>query len=224
MAEQTTFVKVDRNILQWRWYQDANTARVFLHLILTANIADHDFEKTTIHRGEVATSIPSLSRQLKISIKSVRTALEHLKSTGEVATRIYPHFQVITILEYERYQAKPAGKTAGRRQAGGRQTAAGGHQSKNSKNGKNEKNGKNVLSTPQLSDAVAYFAENGRSEADAMKFFRYNQARGWKINRTPIDDWKAAADIWFDEAPDISGGSDNAELDAFGKPIEKEFV
>lgn len=81
-----------------------------------------------------------------------------------------------------------------------------------------------MLSTPQPFDVVAYFAEHRRSEADAMKFFRYNQARGWKINRTPIDDWKAAADIWFDEAPDIGGGTDGTELDAFGKPIQKEFV
>lgn len=224
MAEQTTFVKIDRNILQWRWYQDSNTMRVFLHLILMANIKDHDFEKITVHRGELVTSLTSLSKQLKMSIRSVRTSLEHLKSTGEVTSRNYPHYQVISISEYDRYQAIPTRQTTRDRHGIDTASTRDRQQSKNSKKDKNEKNGKNVLPTPQPSDAVAYFAEHGRSEADAMKFFRYNQARGWKINRTPIDDWKAAADIWFDEAPDVGGGSDNAELDAFGKPIQKEFV
>ena len=44
VADQTTFIKIDRNIMDWRWYQDPNTFRLFVHLILRANIRDHDFE------------------------------------------------------------------------------------------------------------------------------------------------------------------------------------
>lgn len=203
MAEKSTFVKVDRNIMSWRWYQDANTFRVFLHLILMANIEDHDFEKITIHRGELATSIPSLSRQLKISVKSVRTALEHLKATGEVACRIYPHYQVISILGYDSYQAISAGRSAGNGQASGRQTAGNGHQSKKVRT-KELKNEKNVcVTTPTLADARTYFFEHGRSDADARKFYSYNQARGWKIGKNVITDWHSAADMWMAEQPDV---------------------
>lgn len=216
MAEKSTFVKVDRNIMTWRWYQDANTFRVFLHLILMANIEDHDFEKITIHRGELATSIPSLSRQLKISIKSVRTALDHLKTTGEVACRIYPHYQVISIPEYDRYQAVTAGRSAGNGQAGGRQSAGNGHQSKKVRN-KEGKNGKNSCVTPTLADARTYFFEHGRSDADARKFYNYNQARGWMIGKSRITDWQSAADMWIAEQPDISPGAGEQE------PTEREF-
>lgn len=193
-------------------------------LILKANIEDHDFRRITVHRGELVTSLPHLARDTGLSIQEVRTALNHLKLTGEITDTPIPFGRLICIVNYALYQARPTGKATGKQQAINRQATGKQHQSKNSKKDKNEKNEKNVLSTPQPSDAVAYFAEHGRSEADAMKFFRYNQARGWKINKTPIDDWKAAADIWFDEAPDVGGGSDNAELDAFGKPIQKEFV
>lgn len=105
MAEPSTFIKLDRNIETWRWYHDGNTCRVFIHLLITANIEDHDFEKITIHRGEVATSYASLSKSLGISTRSVRTAIEHLKSTGEVTSRPYRRFQVISIVSYDKYQS-----------------------------------------------------------------------------------------------------------------------
>jgi hypothetical protein len=224
VAEKSTYIKMDRNLRFWRWFKNPKTVLVWIWLIMSANIEDHDFEHETIHRGEVATSRKSISAATGLTEREVRTALDHLKSTGEVSVRIRSKYQVITILRYCDYQDVPSGNASGKSPAKVRQKSGKGPQSKNGKNGKNEKNGKNVLSTPQQADAVAYFAEHGRSEADAMKFFRYNQARGWKINKTPIDDWKAAADIWFDEAPDVGVGSDNTELDAFGKPIQKEFV
>ena len=221
MAENSTFIKVDRNILQWRWYQDANTTRVFLHLLLTANIADHDFEKITIHRGEVVTSLASLSRQLGISVRSVRTALEHLKTTGEVTSTIYHHYRLISIPEYDRYQAVPTRQTTSKRQATDKQATSDRQQSKNNKH---EKEGKNlcVTQTPSLAEAEAFFLDHGRSAADAGKFHAYNSARGWKIGRTRIEDWRSAAEMWIAQDADVAGGQDE-QLDDFGRPVRKEF-
>ena len=224
MAEQTTFVKVDRNILQWRWYKVPSTAHLFIYFILRANHEDHDFMGITVHRGELVSSIKHMSDDTGLTVNQVRTALKHLISTNEITSTSTNRYTLISIVNYKYYQGAFTNRITNKPQTKNKRITNRSQQSKNNKKDKNEKNEKNVLSTPQPSDAVAYFAEHGRSEADAMKFFRYNQARGWKINRTPIDDWKAAADIWFDEAPDVGGGSDNAELDAFGKPIQKEFV
>ena len=84
MAEKTTFIKLDRNIVNWRWYKEPNTMRVFLHLLLTANIRDYDFRYDTIHRGEVAVSIGNLGKSTGLSYDQVRTALTHLKDTNEI--------------------------------------------------------------------------------------------------------------------------------------------
>lgn len=131
---------IDRNILKWRWYQNPNTMRLFIHLLLKANIRDYDFEKITVHRGELVTSYASLSKELELSVKAVRTALEHLKSTGEVASRNYAKFQVISILSYDKYQTVTADLTAGNGQAMGRQAAGNGQQSNNGNNDNNKKN------------------------------------------------------------------------------------
>ena len=62
MPKKSTFIKLNRKILKWRWYQDANTFRVFVHLILLANVTDRDFENITIQRGQLVTSQSHLSK------------------------------------------------------------------------------------------------------------------------------------------------------------------
>ena len=97
MAARGGWVKVARKLLDWRWYKDANTMRVFLHLLLSANVEDHDFQHVTIHRGQVATSYEALANALGLSVQNVRTAIAHLKSTGELTSKAYSKFQVLTI-------------------------------------------------------------------------------------------------------------------------------
>ena len=132
MPEKSTFIKLNRKILKWRWYQDSNTFRVFVHLLLTANVTDRDFEQVTVKRGQLVTSVAHLSRDLKISVKSVRTALEHLKSTNEVAIRTTSKYSIITINNYNEYQ-KVANIRANEGQATGKRGANEGQQYKNDK-------------------------------------------------------------------------------------------
>lgn len=132
MPEKSTFIKLNRKILKWRWYQDSNTFRVFVHLLLTANVTDRDFEQVTVKRGQLVTSVAHLSRDLKISVKSVRTALEHLKSTNEVAIKTTSKYSIITINNYNEYQ-KVASTRANEGQTTGKQRANEGQQYKNDK-------------------------------------------------------------------------------------------
>lgn len=104
MAAQSTFIKLDRNITKWRWYKNPNTFRVFIHLLITANFAPYEFENITIERGQLATSHETIANTLNLTIQEVRTALGHLKSTGEITATIYRRFQVISIVNYNSYQ------------------------------------------------------------------------------------------------------------------------
>ena len=156
MAEPSTYIKLDRNISKWRWYQDANTTRLFIHLLLNANIEPRDFQKVTIQRGELATSYAHLAQDLGLSVKNVRTALEHLKATGEVASTKYSKFQVISIVNYCKYQDKPTSKAADNRQADGNQAAdnrqADGNQAAD--NRQQLKNDKNIRTKELKKDSI----------------------------------------------------------------------
>ena len=107
MAVPESWIKLNRNITKWGWYTDANTVRVFIHLLLKANIEDKVFLGIPVKRGELITSYSKLSQQLKMSTQSIRTALNHLKSTGELTIRTTPNWTLIAIENYEKYQDAP---------------------------------------------------------------------------------------------------------------------
>ena len=98
------FICLHRQILRWEWYQDPNTFRLFVHILLRANYADGQFGTETIRRGELVTSLPKLASETQQTIQQVRTALEHLKSTGEITDRKTNRYRVITIVKYNDYQ------------------------------------------------------------------------------------------------------------------------
>ena len=123
------FVKIDRKITKWRWYKDTSTFKIFLHLILTANYEDREFEDIVIKRGQRVASIRSLAAESGLTEKNVRTARKHLKATGEVASLPTPKYTVFTVVNYEKYQIV-ANKVANEGRTGGEQVANEGQQCK----------------------------------------------------------------------------------------------
>lgn len=229
MAELSTYVKLDRNLRFWRWFKNPKTVVVWIWLLMSANIEDHDFERETIHRGEIATSRKTISTATGLTENEVRTALDHLKSTGEITSRIRPKYQVITIVRYNDYQDIATGKRPGKAPAKPRQTTGKSPQSKNGKNGKNGKNEKDSCGAtttttfpPSRDEVTAYAADHG-AQIDADAFIRYNQSRGWMIGRKKAEDWRPLADGWIAQDREFSKVNDDDGLDDFGRPIRKEF-
>lgn len=98
------FISVHRSILDWEWYDDINTYRVFLHLLLTVNFEDKQWRGMTVYRGERIFSFAMIAQELAQSFQQVRTAVAHLESTGEVTRRKTPQGTVITVNNFDLYQ------------------------------------------------------------------------------------------------------------------------
>lgn len=190
MAKQTTWIKIDRNILNWRWYKDRNTKDVFLHLLLTANIEDRDFQLDTIHRGEVATSIGHLAESIGISYKETRTALKHLEEGKEVAIRRRPKYLVISILKYNEYQAKGT-QRANEGQSKGNQRAT----IKEYKNERIKELSSARARVPTMKEVEA-FVQKENLEVDAVRFVKYYDEIGWTIDGEPIKSWRSVCRKW----------------------------
>ena len=94
------FVAFPRGLTDWEWYSEPNTARLFFHLLLTANWQEKQWQGITIHPGELVTSRAKLAKQLRMSEQSVRTALMHLQSTNCITSKAGPRYSVITINNY----------------------------------------------------------------------------------------------------------------------------
>ena len=98
------FILLHRKITEWEWYQNPNTFRVFLHCLLMANFTEGRFEGKNIQRGQFVTSLQSLSDQTSLSIRQVRVALDHLIMTGELTSKAFSKFRIITVVNYDKYQ------------------------------------------------------------------------------------------------------------------------
>ena len=104
MAEKTTFIKLDRNIIDWRWFKTPKILSIFIWMIVKANIKEGHFQNETVKRGSLVTSNASIAEGCGLTIQNVRTALSDLERTGEITRNIKNHYQIITIVNYELYQ------------------------------------------------------------------------------------------------------------------------
>lgn len=93
------FIKLKRNILEWEWYQDANTTRLMIHLLLKSNFKTKSWQGNVISPGELITSLESLSTELNLSVGMIRNALKKLKSGKYIATKTTNKFTMIRILK-----------------------------------------------------------------------------------------------------------------------------
>lgn len=98
------FVKTFREILDWEWYQDGNTFRLFMHLLLKANYKAGKYQGYDILPGQVVTGRKALAEQLKLSEQQIRTSLNKLEKSAEITIKKTNKFSIITITKWDEYQ------------------------------------------------------------------------------------------------------------------------
>lgn len=100
------WVKTYRKLSEWEWYKDSHMVHLFTHLIIKANHEDRTWRGMIIKRGQLVTSRRILSTQTGISERTIRTCLERLQSTHEIAIKSTQRNSIITICNYDIYQEK----------------------------------------------------------------------------------------------------------------------
>ncbi len=115
------WIKLDRAIFDWGWYTDLNVKSVFLHLLLRANHKPTQWRDIELKRGQFYTSLDTLVREIGLSKQKIRTALDKLKSTGEITSDVCSRGRLVTVINYDRYQSD---NTQDNRQSTGNQQAS----------------------------------------------------------------------------------------------------
>lgn len=226
------YIKLNRKILEWEWWSDINTSRLFIYMLLKANWKDARFEGKLIPRGSFVSSIPRLSQETALTIREIRTAISHLKSTGEVTCKTYSKYTVFTVKNYCLYQSSD---TQNDRQATGKRhsndiltTTI--EEKKELKNIKKEepKGSKKKFEPPSVEEVRAYCSSR-RNTVDSQAFVDFYTSKGWMVGKNKMKDWKAAVRTW-ERNDNRKIGSGNSSFKSFQKSqydfeqIEKELL
>ena len=91
-------------MVDWEWFQDPNTFRVFIYLLMTANHEERKWQGKTILAGQRITSYQHLANDIGMGVQSVRTAINKLKSTGELTYHSTTKYSLLTISKWDEYQ------------------------------------------------------------------------------------------------------------------------
>lgn len=106
------YVKLHRSLLGWEWHDDPATGWLFINLVLMANHVPSEWRGISIQRGQLVTGRKALAEQTGLSEQSVRTALNHLKSTGEITISPTNKFSLVTIVNYGKFQDAQSDSTS----------------------------------------------------------------------------------------------------------------
>lgn len=226
------FVKLHRKILEWGWYKDANTIRLFLHCLLKANWKDGNFQGYEIPRGSFVTSVNSLSNELssnkhKFTTQAVRTSLKHLNSTNEITIKTTNKFTIITINNYDNYQEdnKAFNKQLTNKQQTTNKQLTTIEEYKNRKKERSERENieRELSSSPTLTDIISYGTTLGASSEYCERFYNHYESIGWvNANGIKIKNWKLTFNNWFKKDVESGKTKNKKEYDTRAIYTERE--
>ncbi len=173
------WIKLHRKILEWDWYTDPNTMRLFIHLLLKANCEPGEWRGYKIMPGQLITSLRTLTRESRLSEREVRTALTKLKSTNELSLQTTSQFSIITICNWEDYQQQNSSERQTKRQTA-RQTNDNKQEDK-----KKEDNKYNAFYDYQLTLSYEYLGKYPEAKKDVDSYKKFVDwlfgANGFKV-------------------------------------------
>jgi hypothetical protein len=194
-------ILIDRKILDWEWWSDVNTSRVFFYLILIASWRDTRWKGQEVKRGTVITSLASLVAGTNLTPNEVRTAIKHLLSTGEITKQSTNRNTLIYIVNYDYYQTfsqtddKPLTNES---QTINKPLTTSEEDNKDKESKKVNNNtlgGARKFVRPSVEEVQEYC--NSRNNGiDGSEFVDFYESKGWKIGKDSMKDWKAAVRTW----------------------------
>ena len=195
---QNGFIALHRSLLNWGWHADSATGWLFVNLLLMANWTDSEWQGMTIKRGQLATGRKALAAQTGLSEQTVRTSLNHLKSTGEITITSTNKFSVITIVNYGKFQDVPEMLTSTSTNSLTNDQPATNQQLTTNEQGEQSNKGikpRKRFTPPTVEDVEAYCQERGNG-VDAQRFVDFYASKGWKVGNAGMKDWHAAVRNW----------------------------
>lgn len=98
------FIKIDRQILEWRYHDYPNMFRFWILLLLKANWKPAYFKGVLVDRGSFITSARNLAKESHLSVNTVRRLLQLLENEHQITRTVTQAWTLISVVNYAKYQ------------------------------------------------------------------------------------------------------------------------
>ena len=215
MKGEGGFVRDYRSTIDWEWFTDVNTAHLWEYIRLRVNYEPSRFRGMEIKRGQMIESISTIAKNTGLTYSQVRTALKHLKMTGEIACNLTRYGMLISAVKYDDFQSpsgsndtQPNNEIATRSQ-GDRKEIATYKEDKEIKKVRNKEIkglSETESFTPPTADQVREYAEKDGLSLDIDSFLDYYQNKDWIVSGEKCRDWRYLVRSWVRKDQEFSKG------------------
>ena len=175
------WIKLHKTLKDWQWYDDHNATRLLVHLLLSVNYKDKEWKGQTIKAGTYVTSWENLAKEIGLSVKQTRVAMDKLERSKEVARHATNKWQAVSLIKWDKLQCEDVEKD--------KQT------DKQRATTKESKEIKNIFTPPNFNDILEFCMQNDL-DLDANKFINFYESKGWLVGKTKMKNWQAAVRNW----------------------------
>lgn len=202
------FTKFPNYLRDAPWRSYPNTVTVYFYLRMNANHFETSWNNTPLKPGELITGRKRIAEETGLSEQNVKTALNHLKSAGDITIRPTNKFSIISFTDMENWGVSDNSVTSEIASFSTSNQPTTSQQPTTEKYYNTKRYGENEReaprsSPPSLDDVKTFFAQNNAQSSQAEHFFDYYEAIGWVMGGRPVVNWQAAARRWI--ARDANG-------------------
>lgn len=183
------WIKLHRSLTQWEWWDDQNTTRLWLTILLHVSHEPKRWRGIELKAGEMVTSYRKLARLSGLSERSVRTALANIVSTHEVTCTSTHKCTIIKVVKWAQYQGSDNQTDT--------LTDTGAVSKSTTNKNKEIRNKEKRINTipPTLAEVTAYCKER-HNNVDPQTFMDFYESKGWMVGKNKMKDWKACVRTW----------------------------
>lgn len=91
-------------MIGWEWRKDPKVFSLFAELLLRATHKSSKYRGYNLSPGDVIYGHKAYAEHIGVSVQSIRTSLNKLKSTGELTIKTTNKFSIISITNWNQYQ------------------------------------------------------------------------------------------------------------------------
>lgn len=183
------WIKLHRSLLDWEWWDNQNTTRLWLTILLSVNHEPKRWRGMLIGAGEMVTSYRKLARLSGLSVRSVRTSLADIVATHEVTCTSTHKCTIIKVVKWAQFQGADS-------QTDTLTDTGVVSKTTTNKNKEIRSKEKRINNIPPTIAEVTEYCRSRHNNVDPQTFMDFYESKGWMVGKNKMKDWKACIRTW----------------------------